>query len=56
MIIKVINKDFIKIKYGAIKYRKNEIMKFDKRKFRGTEVIVKSNLFKDINEICYRKN
>ena len=56
MMIKIINKDFIKIEYGAIKYRKNEVMKFNKRKFRGTEVIIKSNLFKDINEICYRKN
>lgn len=56
MIIKIINKDFMKIEYGALKYRKNEVMKFNKSKFRGTEVVVKSNLFKDLNEICFRKN
>tara|TARA_B100000963_G_scaffold324154_1_gene309444 strand:- start:181 stop:990 length:810 start_codon:yes stop_codon:yes gene_type:complete len=56
MIINIINKDFDKVAYGALEYRKNEIMKFNKAKLKGTKVIIKSNLLRDLNEICYRKN
>lgn len=56
MIIKIINKDFTNVAYGVLKYRKNEVMKFNKSKFKGTKVLVKSNLLRDLNEICYRKN
>ena len=56
MIIKIINKDFDKVVYGALEYRKNEIMKFNIAKLKGTKVVVKSNLLRDLNEICSRKN
>lgn len=52
MIVKIINKNFVNIKYGVIKYRKNEVMNFNKKKFIGTKIIVRSNLFRDLKEIC----
>lgn len=56
MIIKIINKDFTNIAYGFFEYRKNEVMKFNQKKFKGTKILIKSNLFRDLNEIYSRKN
>ena len=54
LVIKLINKNYNKISYGEIKYRKNEIMEFNLKSMNGKIVVINSNLKKDLNEIVNR--
>jgi len=51
IIKKKINKNYNKIFYGKLNYRKNEVMKILKKDMLGKIIILKSNFKKDINQI-----
>ena len=51
IIKKKINKNYNKIFYGKLNYRKNVVMKILKKDMLGKIIILKSNFKKDINQI-----
>jgi CDP-paratose synthetase len=51
IIKKKINKNYNKIFYGKLNYRKNEVMRFSKKNMRGKIIILNSNFKKEINDI-----